>query len=494
MWADRLRWGWLGLALAAWASTFTLRWRPSNDSAEMLVIARQLSEGGRFQTLGGYHLGVMPGYPWLLGALERLGEAATLAIGLNALAFAAWVAFVFAWVRRSFDRSTAVVVAVMCACSARALEAAADVLPGMLFATLLAALLWWDARARGAVARLIGGGLLVGLMIGLRSVGLLVGLAWIASLGWRWCAGHGPGAGTEADAEPIDRERPWLRILLGLAGLGAVVAMLPAVRDDAAALWNGWTTRGLSHAAWSSWETVSSAVPEAIFGIDPTPYGGVVLTGLALVGVVLLTRERPAWGLLVAALALPWLLFLATPRYVVPVLPLLYLGLWLAVRWAQARRSGLGWRVGLALAWAALFAGNAVGVGRLAYEQRQTPFLEHFRGGRFATARATADWLQANTEPGARVICTSRRRAVLSYWSDRAVLERFGRPAINAGRLLVIEPADEPFHLAMERYAGSVSAPLATFEGPRRTPTWTVHEVTLPDALGASGGKTAPTP
>ncbi|MEM7577863.1 MAG: hypothetical protein AAF328_10345 [Planctomycetota bacterium] len=470
--ADRFRFAWFGFSIAAFAATCSLVWRPGNDSAELLVIARRLNDTGQFRTLGGYHEGVMPGYPWLLAGLGRVGDAATLAMVLNVFAFAMWVALVFLWVRARFDRATAVVVATMCAWSARSMEAAADVLPGMLFAVLLAALLLWEAKPRGWALRVVGVGLLLSAMMTLRSVGLLVAAAWLVSLAWRWLADK---------QRSQNQESVVVRIAALVAGFGVLAgcfALIPAFRQDVAAVWNDWTTHGLSGIAATSWEAVISGIPEAILGIDPTPYGGVVLTAAAGLGVFLLLRRDVWCGLLVIALALPWFLFLTTPRYVVPVLPLLYLGLWLVL--CEAHRRWSSQRVWIAGAFALVLVGNVIGVGRLVYEQRQPAFLETYRDGRYVACRSAGDWLSRHTTRGTRVICTTREKAVLSYWSGRAVLDTLSTPAVNAGRLLSIEPADPAFRGAMDTMGWSLSVPLATFAAPQDEQTWTLHEVIRP--------------
>ncbi|MEM1446135.1 MAG: hypothetical protein AAGF84_08775 [Planctomycetota bacterium] len=470
--ADRYRVAMLGVATAVFVATCTLRWRPGNDSAEMLVIARRLNDIGQFRTLGGYHEGVMPGYPWLLALLGRLGDAVTLAIALNAAAFVAWVAFVFLWVRAHFDRATAVVVAGLCAISARTLEASADVLPGMLFATLLAALMWWEAKPRRVALRFVGVGVLLLAMFSLRSVCLLVAAAWLVSGGSSWLR-------VQRDNNPP--RISWRRgaVLLGVAALSCVgLSLVPALRKDIAALWKDWSTNGLSGIAETMWEALISGVPEAILGIDPTPFAGPLLSILAAMGLVLLFR-RCAFGALVAVtLALPWFFYLAVPRYVVPVLPMLYLGLWLLV--LEMVRRWPGKQAGLALAFGLLVVGNLVGVGRFVYEQRQPRFLETYRDGRFATSRAASDWLAEHTTRGTRVICTTREKAVLSFWSGRAVLDTLSTPAVNAGRLLMVEPVDDAFVEAMAQRGWSASTPMVTFEAPEGEPTWTLHEVVRP--------------
>ncbi|MEM9752360.1 MAG: hypothetical protein AAF916_03150 [Planctomycetota bacterium] len=471
--ADRFRYALLGVAAATFAATCTLRWRPGNDSAELLVIARQLNQTGNFRTLGGYHEGVMSGYPWLLAWLDRLGDAATLALVLHAIAFAAWVAFVFLWVRARFDRPTAVVVAAMCALSARTMEAAADVLPGMLFATLLATLFWWEATPRRAVLRWVVVALLLGAMLSLRSVSVLVAGGWLFSIGWQvW---RRPSHTTVLSSRRIVQTAALATVF---GGSVALVLLVPALRKDLSALFNDWGSYGWAGVASATSEAIFRSVPEAILGIDPTPYGGPVLIAAAAWGWVLLLRRDGLAAFVVFALALPWFLFLATPRYVVPALPALYLGLWLLVNaWHRRWPSG---RVWIALAFSFVVVGNLVGIGRLIHEQRQPDFLNTYRDGRYVTARAAADWLADHTTRGTRVVCTTRDKAVLSHWSGRAVLDSLSTPAENAGRLLLVEPFDDAFREAMRQRGWSLSEPLAEFEPAAGRSPWTLYDVIRP--------------
>lgn len=458
---------------------FTGRWRPGGDSAAFLVLGRRLHEHGDLVTMTGYGDGVMPGYPWLLSQLIAITgseeSAITAAIGLNLAATLAWLTFVFLAVRAVVDRPTAVWVTLLCGVSARAMEAGADVLPGMVFAALLAAVLWAEAWRVGWWRWAIVAVLLV-VMVALRSVtALVVGAAWLA-----WGIGM---VRARVEQPPGDRSLASTAQRSVWAGLFVVFAFLffvPGVRRDLEVLFTGLLSDGPGRVLGATREALVWAVPEGVIGIDPSVYVGPVLGVLFIGAGVALTRVRLFWGVLVLAFVLPWFLFLSTPRYVVPVLPLLLLGVWRLLvlmerRWPGARS---GWAV-LAAA-GLLLAANGVGVGRLIVEQRGEPFLERYRDGKYAAAMEVSHWLRDNSLPGSRVLVTLDERPSVSWWSRRDALPLISTPAMNAGVLYAVEPLDKAARAAMTELGWSLGPALFEADDPRRGDTWTLHEVMRP--------------
>ncbi len=472
---DRWRWWLFGVVVALHVAAFTGRWRPGYDSAEFLILSRKLRTHGNMRTLGGEAHGVLPGYP---GLLSVLGEDPTgPALFVNAAGVLAWLFFIFAFVRRVCGRPTAVLVTLLCGVSARTMEASADVMPGLLFATAVAGVLWAESWPRGA-GRMWLKWVVIGVFVlwaaSLRSVAVFVVGALVASATMTWVLRHGVPRRLSA----------WLLIVGALGAAVAVFFVVPALRSDVFALLDKFRYTGVSGLAASIWEAVRAAVPEAVWGLDMSAYVGWAL-GLAALGAgVALVRQRVFWGVLVLAMAAPWLLFIASPRYVIPVLPLLWLGMWSGMvsiekRWPGA---GTGWAVFVALGLSV--ASNLIGVGHLILEQRASPFYAAFRDGKYAPARDAADWLRDNTPPGARVVITQPERTVLTWWSGRVTLDAVNRAAERAGMLFAVTPLDEDAHRALKHRRWQLGVPLLVTPPDREGVAWTLHEVDRSATLG----------
>jgi hypothetical protein len=141
---------------------------------------------------------------------------------------------------------------------------------------------------------------------------------------------------------------------------------------------------------------------------------------LLLAGSVLLFRRHALWSLLILGTVAVTLMLTTTPRYYLMVMPLLLLA-WLMV-WLQLRQlvgggagemvllCGLGLATGLNLAKSVPFI----------IEQRQTPFVENYRKGKFLPTIAMGEQIKSIVPPGEKVI--GPQAQVLRFLSGRDVM------------------------------------------------------------------------
>ena len=325
-----------------------------------------------------------------------------------------------------------------------------------------------------AAAMLLGG---AAVMFWFRSVAVVVVGAWVVSeaTGWasRWRQRRSDGRVTKNTPEgrardrsgPMSRGRSrgagWWKVAgWGVAGLALWWGVTrPAVQADAWLLWSAVADLDPGRWGHNAWRLIDETLPEAVFGQDVSPYASWAASGAVLAAAVGLSWERRFWGVLLAVMVLQWLVFLNDARYVLPVLPLMVLGLvrlgQRAVAWhgtggqrpgqpsgaGTSRRMGWrppgGWRLaGVRAVGVAWLGANLVGVAQLLAEQRAAVPLEAYRGGTYRPVAEAAIWLQQATPPDTVVELERRVRLELAYLARRRVVSPAG-PAEGPGRLRV---------------------------------------------------------
>ena len=430
----RRRWVWLGI-FAVYAAGFNGQWRITPDSVEYATRARLLAEGRGPAVTGGdpsnpetssFYRQRNPGLPRLIAAGFRLFGAddfrpAVLAIwltGLGALGLTYWLFSLHA------DRRTALVVTALVAVSRLFYQHAFELLTDMPFlAGLLLFLVgyersWRGCRHAGWNWILMATG--VAVMGAFRSVALVFLAALAVNV--LWYVVRGP------------KRLPHLAIGL------AMIAVVLAVRLGDSRLQTGkqfvpdaeLAVQTLVHPR-ATVRTLAfrnipmlfeNHLPQACFAIRLGPGLDSVVT-IAVLGLGIgLARRRLLWGLVVAAFATQWLLFLPDRRYVLAVLPLLAYAWWQGAAWLADRfRSPWAWRA-FALALAIWAVPNALRVGQLIGEQRRVPFLGHYKEGRYVGLAEMGREINRITEPDSLIIVDQPK--ILSaaiYYSRRRVVD-----------------------------------------------------------------------
>lgn len=390
--------GWRGGVFAAIAAVYVLglngRWRITSDSAWYVLQARTWGSAEGAETAGVALGATPPGLPMLIAAL---GGSAGWGTSLAMWAVAAGVLWLsYQMFVEHADRPTAVLMTALVALSGLFMEMTFGLLTELPFTAGLLLLLWGHERRMNRKGRL---SLALGMM--------LVGVVWMAM--FRSVAAVVVGAYVLAEVVHVVARRDQQKLglaLIGLASAGAIVlwAASPAIRDDAGFFRSALLAK-TPEAWWISFQILmTEALPEAVFGQDvPPPLAWptsivVVLAGLMLV------RARLLWGVLLGVFVAQWVVFLADPRYVLPILPLVFYGLWrsgvgLLGKWPEPWR-GLGFGLGVL----ALFGANVIAVVNVIGEQRSGDFYAEYRSGKYAAVVELAEVIRQETPADAQLI------------------------------------------------------------------------------------------
>lgn len=414
--------GWRGGVFAAIVAVYVLglngRWRITSDSAWYVLQARALGSTEGIETAG-VALGATP--PGLPMAIAALGGSAAWGTSLAMLAVAAVVLWLsYQMFVEHADRPTAVLMTTLLALSGLFMEMTFGLLTELPFTAGLVLLLWGHERRMNRRGSLT---LALGMM--------LVGVVWMAM--FRSVAAVVVGAYVLAEVVHVVARRDQRKLglaLIGLAGAGAIVlwAASPAIRDDAG-FFRSVLLAKTPEAWWISFQVLmTEALPEAVFGQDvPPPLAWptsimVVLAGLMLV------RARLLWGVLFGVFVVQWVVFLADPRYVLPVLPLVFYGLWrcgvgLLGKWPEPWR-GLGFGLGML----ALFGANVTAVVNVIGEQRSDDFYAEYRNGKYAVVVGLAQVIQRETPVDAELLVVPDVGLELAALSERDLAGGGGVP------------------------------------------------------------------
>lgn len=417
-WLDGWRSGVFAAIVAVYVLGLNGRWRITSDSAWYVLQARALGSTEGIETAG-VALGATP--PGLPMAIAALGGSAAWGTSLAMLAVAAVVLWLsYQMFVEHADRPTAVLMTTLLALSGLFMEMTFGLLTELPFTAGLVLLLWGHERRmnrRGSLA------LALGMM--------LVGVVWMAM--FRSVAAVVVGAYVLAEVVHVVARRDQRKLglaLIGLAGAGAIVlwAASPAIRDDAG-FFRSVLLAKTPEAWWISFQVLmTEALPEAVFGQDvPPPLAWptsimVVLAGLMLV------RARLLWGVLFGVFVVQWVVFLADPRYVLPVLPLVFYGLWrcgvgLLGKWPEPWR-GLGFGLGML----ALFGANVTAVVNVIGEQRSDDFYAEYRNGKYAVVVELAQVIRQETHIDAELLVVPDVGLELAALSERDLAGGGGVP------------------------------------------------------------------
>ncbi|HEX7010663.1 MAG TPA: glycosyltransferase family 39 protein [Phycisphaeraceae bacterium] len=492
-WCDRYRWGLLAAVLLLYLLGFNGQWRIGPDSAEHVVVAQHLAAGQGYTHPTGHQRFINPGLSYLTAATFRwFGPDQFLPIhilmllmGLGALGLT------YTLIRLRFDRPTAVAVTCMLAIAEKFYRYAFQVLTDMPF--LIGALLFLVGheliarRGRGAVASglaLMAAGTAV--MALFRSVVLTFLAAVVLALAASIV--RGPRRLRSAGVAMV--------VLLALLAVRAADPRLSAFHqtvDDEARVLRVVSDLGrfaatLAHAAYRTGpKLLTETLAEAVFGLDLSPVLSLPLA-LVLIGVGLaLVRVRLLWGCIAGVFLMQWLMFIATDRYVLVLLPLLALGWWRAMGWADTRLPGR-WAPCVVIAMLVLWiTPNLIRVGAFIREQRQVPFLASYEEGKYVALEALAQQILQHAGPNDYVIAADAPQLV--YFTGLRVLgpdslnlhrgkARTLKRLAEADRIWLVQPPDGPLRKKLKRLALEPGRIVARVERPRGEP-FLLQEVAL---------------
>lgn len=225
---------------------------------------------------------------------------------------------------------------------------------------------------------------------------------------------------------------------------------------------------------------------EAVFGIDFGHFDPArtipvnpIPSALSLAAGLFLFRRRLLWGMWVLVTVLMMLVTLVHVRYFLQVLPLLLYGWWASLAWLDGKLAGRKWLGRLPmLVFAALVAVNVVRVAGLVVEQRRTPFLAHYRDGKYALVPQLTELLKAQTPQKGWVLVPERQLGrILTYLSGRYAVEPNPTVKLNARwqPVYVLEPMDGDAAAALAARGIAVGEAVGPAVTGRRGKTWQLH-------------------
>ncbi len=449
----RHRW-WIFAAIALlYVIGFNGQWRPAGDTASYALIAQQWLEQGQTSAETGRH----PGTAMLFAiSIALLGEhdvrLVVVAIWLMGLAV---LVLSYRLFTLEFGPPAAIAILGLLAINRTLYEYTLTQVSAVPFLLgLLVMLLGFARHAHGrgpawANVLLVAAG--VAWMATFRSVVLVVLAAVLLTLVWQALRDHGR-RGWRAWAGLGAFVIAGLVTLLVVRTLDPRLAHPLALNPDEQAVLRHLTT--WFHASVADTFTVQIPalvlveMPVAVFGERLRPLG-LVLTPLVILLGVLLARRQVLWGMIVALIVIQTAAFWVTSRYYVALLPLLAAGWWTGAVWLEQH---IRWRwVGYAafalmlLLW---IVPNAIRTAAVVQEQRATPFLMHYKDGRYAQAKALAPLLREHVEPGALIVQgADKGHRELAFFSGRSVQRasdiRFFDAELQREPWYVLEPGSD---------------------------------------------------
>jgi hypothetical protein len=330
------------ILIVIYAFAFNGQWRVGRDSALYRGLAHSLASGQ------GYSFGIfgsaqiLPGFPVLLAALEKVfGLSAWPGIILVQLTALGTLILTCKLVRLHFPQWLAVIVTFCVGLNGWFLELSNELLADMpfIFAMMLALYGWeWLRIAGRVVARP-----LVYVCIGLALAALLRPTFWVLAVAWTIICVSGLFTG------PRERRR-FYAISLGILALVLVTCGLIA-RSRGIKLFSGGYERDVIAALGKATQTVFNNLSELIrtemvysfFGNKWFPGMTEIMVLAVILAALLLWRINPLWPLLVYVLIAVTLVMTVVPRYYIMVLPLTMLG-WFLLVMAIAQRVPPRWR------------------------------------------------------------------------------------------------------------------------------------------------------
>lgn len=425
--------GWLlGLCVLVQLACFNGQWRIGTDSPHYRGLGNALATGQ------GYEFGefatntIYPGLPLLLAALQKAFGFSMFSPWQSVLAMTlaglASLFVVYQLVRLHYPVWIATAVTCGVAINSRFVQLCHELLTDIpFFLGLVVAVLGWellrraDSRGRFVRALLISAG---GLMLAasMRPTFWILAVAWIGVSAW----------------ELIRKQ--WKPALASIGVLVAVVIAVVALDPRT----RGWRffEGGYEQEFLAVWADAGTGVenrlptitdrvprniprllgenfPEAFIGQE-APWGGNwVVSAVLLIASAAMIRRHPLWTTTVFGTVCITLMLTTTPRYYLMVLPFLLVAWVCCLQWLACRTGRLGgWVLLAGLGFVTVM--NVAKVFPFAVEQRKTPFLTHYRHGRYLPAIAIAEQIRRHVPGGERLI--GPNAPVLRFLSGRQVM------------------------------------------------------------------------
>jgi len=487
-WYDRYRWFYFLVLAGFYLAAFTGQWQPEPDSALYLSIGRNLAQGEGYHYHGYPHALAYPGMPYLIAGTFVLFGIDVLwpAHVLMLLMAGATLALSYRLVRLHLDRPTAVFVTCLLGMTFTLFRYAFELRNDLPFTLgVMAFLAGWEAclkpdpktghlRIRPADVALMIAGLALAVVMRPHMWVLVVAIV---------------GAGVIR----LMQTRRMRRVLLGMiAGVGGLVALLLWLDPrqgqgfrytyEAAglsALAELLTPQGISRLGRQVVVLLEETVAEAALGHQLGPVLTSIVSIALLAAAVVLIRRRWLWGLLIIGTVLLMLVLPVppAPRYLLPIVPLMALGWFLAImRIIQPMRQP--WRNVVFIALLSVWVvPNFLKILKEIAEQRYPPMAASYQ--RETSLRAFSSQLRHAVEPDAWVLASEKTARVLSYWSDRRVAARYELPPQGEidSALYILEPIDPQEALVLKERRLRVGPVVVERAGDNGQPTWTLRRL-----------------
>jgi hypothetical protein len=485
-WTDRQRWWIFGGILLLYLAGFNGQWRIAPDTALYAIVGRNVAEGNGYTHPLGDQIALTPGLPWIIaGVFKAFGSGNFVAIqAVMLLMSLATLILFYHTIKLNAGRPAAVAIAFMLAVTDRfygyAFELMAD-LP-FLFGVMLF-LLGYEATWKGRETRawpwlcLFTGTVVMALS---RSVvlvflaGLILATIWLL----------------------IRRENPWRQLLILLIAIGGILLARSIdprldhpfqlmsdeyiVGETFSASFLDLLGRIITH---NLPEFFEDAAPEALFGIELGPVINTLIAILVLVLGMLLFLHRALWAFLVAAFVGQMVIFFyVTPRYFLPILPLLIAAGWLGAKGLDrvVRQPLGGWlAIILMFAWT---TPNLVKVCGTILEQRHPDFYAVYANGDALKMAELGQQTDPAIEPDAWLLIRDPRwRQPLTYFTRRRVvpLQRFDKLSREKDVIYYVEQGLRRFPRRITtRREWRFADPIVTVDRGHGLDPWTIRRIT----------------
>lgn len=420
-WLVRWRWVFFGLLGVLVVLPFNGQWRIGLDSALYRGVAENLVNGKGYVFAGLPQRQIYPGLPFLLAGFHKItgdNNIVPVLVFMNLCAFGV-ILGVYGLIRERFATWIAVVVTCGVGLNVRFIQQAHEIMTDMpfLLGVVLAMLGWeWmghnERRKRRFAYVFFGVGLFLAAVM--RPTFWVLALALVVTCVWN-----------------VVRYRHKTSLIgLGvLLGVGLLFSVLDPRVVGVNLLKGGYEREFLSlvvqfqeRAQMNFLKLLTQELPESFFAETLTYFAFPAVT-LILGGSLMVLWRKPLWGMQVFILLLVMLVLSDVPRYLLMVLPTMWLGyvlvlLWLTQRFKPKYRD---WTLFTMFSLANFL--NLGGYARLLYEQHYGNFLDTYRDGSFRKQIKMAELVREKVPEDAVVV--GPHANILAYFSGRQV--RSGR-------------------------------------------------------------------
>ncbi len=439
-WLVKYRYAFFALVAVIVVLPFNGQWRIGLDTSLYRGVADNLIDGKGYTFAGLPQKQIYPGLPFLLAGMQKLTgirDVWPVLVVMNACALLALIA-TYHLVRSRFPTWIAVVVTCGVGLNVKFVQQSHEVMTDMPFVLgVIAAMLGWERLCRrrstdgipsdsasldapanqgrwplGWAIALLAFGLLLAVVM--RPTFWVLALAFVVTCAWN-----------------IVRHRD-RRSMIGLGvlmGVGLIFAISdPRVRGlnilqgayekEFLSLTRDFGTRVIGNLP----NLFTTELTETFYG-ETLSSASIPFSVFLLFGALLVTIKRPLWGLQVFILCVIMLLLSDVPRYLLMVLPAMWVGYVLAILWLTQKLRPMfrDWAL-FALISMANFC-NLSGYVAFVYEQHARDFLATYRKGAYLRSIEMAKLIREHVPENEVVIGPNAN--VLAYFSGRQV--RSGR-------------------------------------------------------------------